>query len=193
MPLKRAFQEGENRPRGGSLRSKTLAAIWVIAKTHGIADERVYQLCSSEVGRILVKGFGFSTCSDQELLRCVEAVKAAAGLPIGQRRTMSPGPRRRTILPLRHDGERRASLPQYQLLNQLREELGLTPGEFEGIARRATGKVHSSSSADLAKIIEGLKAIRRRRLRATGSARAETPMPAKDASPYGSSSRDQFL
>ena len=54
-------------------------------------------------------------------------------------------------------------------MHALEEELRLSPEEFAGIARRATGKEHSSASKDIQKIIEALKSIKNRRQKAEGS------------------------
>jgi ribosomal protein L22 len=51
-------------------------------------------------------------------------------------------------------------------MHALEDELRLSPEEFAGIARRATGKEHSSASKDIQKVIEALKAIAARRRRA---------------------------
>ncbi len=152
-------------PKKGS-REKMLAALWATANSHEIPEARVYQICSSEVGRILVPGFGLTTCDHRELVRCVDAVKREAGeLP-----SLAKTPRaQRTKLPRRSDGATRASLEQYRLMENLKLELRLSEEEFRGIAVQATQKEHSTSARDIGRIIEALKAIKRRRQRAAGS------------------------
>ena len=152
------------------LRSRIIAAIWVIAKGAGMDSDRVHEIGSATLGRALVDGFGMTTCDSRELGRWLEATKVAAGVPParGQRsevRGQRPE-RPRAPRPLRADGQARASLEQYRLMHALEDELRLSPEEFAGIARRATGKEHSSASKDIQKVIEALKAIAARRRRA---------------------------
>ena len=179
------------------LRSRIIAAIWVIAKGAGMDSDRVHEIGSATLGRALVDGFGMTTCDSRELGRWLEATKVAAGVPPargqrsatrgqrsddrgqrsddrGQRSEIRDQKRPRAQKPLRADGQARASLEQYRLMHALEEELHLSPEEFAGVARRATGKEHSSASKDIQKVIEGLKAIRSRRQRsAVGGQRSE--------------------
>jgi hypothetical protein len=172
------------------LRSRIIAAIWVIAKGAGMDSDRVHEIGSATLGRALVDGFGMTTCDSRELGRWLEATKVAAGVPPargqrsatrgqrsddrGQRSEVRDQKRPRAQKPLRADGQARASLEQYRLMHALEEELHLSPEEFAGVARRATGKEHSSASKDIQKVIEGLKAIRARRQRsAVSSQRSE--------------------
>ena len=172
------------------LRSRIIAAIWVIAKGAGMDSDRVHEIGSATLGRALVDGFGMTTCDSRELGRWLEATKVAAGVPAargqrsatrgqrsddrGQRSEVRDQKRPRAQKPLRADGQARASLEQYRLMHALEEELHLSPEEFAGVARRATGKEHSSASKDIQKVIEGLKAIRARRQRsAVSSQRSE--------------------
>lgn len=172
------------------LRSRIIAAIWVTAKNHGMDSDRVHEIGSATLGRALVDGFGMTTCDSRELGRWLEATKVAAGVPPargqrsatrgqrsddrGQRSEVRDQKRPRAQKPLRADGQARASLEQYRLMHALEEELHLSPEEFAGVARRATGKEHSSASKDIQKVIEGLKAIRARRQRsAVSSQRSE--------------------
>jgi len=147
-----------------------LAALWATAKSHAILEGRVYQVCSSVVGRILVKGFGLTTCTHQELIRCVDAVKRESGeAPSAERR--APDPERHAPRAMRSAPNvvRIASVGQLQKASSLERELRIGMDEARGIAKRASGVDHPRTSKDVARYTEALKAIRQRRMRQSGN------------------------
>ena len=152
-----------DKPTPRSARLQALRALWALARQARLDGARVRELAAETLGRPMPEGFGLSTCDAQELGRVIEALKRAAGMPVPQFQPTAREPPRRGRLPLRADGEPRASLEQYRLMRSLQEALHLSAEEFAGVARRATGKPHSVASGDISKIIEALKAIRRRR------------------------------
>jgi len=147
-----------------------LAALWATAKSHAILEGRVYQVCSSVVGRVLVKGFGLTTCSHQELIRCVDAIKRETGeAPSAQRRAPDPERHAPRAMRLAPNVVRIATVGQLQRASSLERELKIGMDEAAGIARRATGVAHPRTSGQVGKYTEALKAIRTRRQRAAGS------------------------
>jgi len=145
-----------------------LAALWATAKSHGIPEARVYQVCSSQVGRVLVKGFGLTTCTHQELIRCVDAVKREAGDPgkaqSAERRTPDPERHAPRAMRLAPNVVRIATLGQLQKAASLERELKIGMDEAAGIARRACGTPVPRTAGQVGKYTEALKAIRQRRL-----------------------------
>jgi len=150
-------------------REKMLAALWATAKSHGIPEARVYQVCSSTVGRVLVKGFGLSTCTHQELIRCVDAVKREAGEFVTAKAPRPPRPERHAPCAMRLPPNvvRIATVGQLQKARALERELKIGMDEAAGIARRATGVAHPRTSKDVGRYTEALKAIRARRQKAS--------------------------
>ena len=146
-----------------------LAALWATAKSHGIPEARVYQVCSSEVGRVLVKGFGLTTCTHQEMIRCVDAVKREAGDPgkaqSAERRAPEAERHAPRAMRLAPNVVRIATVGQLQKAAALERELKIGMDEAAGIARRATGVAHPRTSKDLARYTEALKSISKRRMR----------------------------
>jgi hypothetical protein len=163
-----------NPVKRGSLRNRTIAAIWAIVRGQGKDEAWFYGLASEEMGRLLQGGFGITTCTDQELGRILLRVKRALGLPVQEyrrgTRDEGRGTRQRTPKPLRSNGEVRVSLAQARLERDLIQELHLSGGEVEGIFTRATGKYFSSAMADHTKFIAGLQSVKRRRRAACGGA-----------------------
>lgn len=167
-----------NPVKRGSLRNRTIAAIWAIVRGQGKDEAWFYGLASEEMGRLLQGGFGITTCTDQELGRILLRVKRALGLPVqeyGRRRTEDGRQRtedrgQKAPKPMRVDGEVRVSLAQARLERDLIQELHLSGGEVEGIFTRATGKYFSSAMADHTKFIAGLQSVKRRRRAACGGA-----------------------
>jgi hypothetical protein len=142
-------------------REKMLAALWATAKGHAIADTRVYQVCSSMVGRVLVKGFGLTTCTHEELIRCVDAVKREAGEPVSLAK--SPRAPRQRIPKDPPNVVRLASVGQLQKAHGLERELKIEMNEAAGIARRACGTPVPRTAKQVGQYTEALKAIKARR------------------------------
>jgi len=148
-----------------------LAALWATAKSHGIPETRVYQVCSSTVGRVLVPGFGLTTCDHRELIRCVDAVKHEAGLPAAS--CPLPAAKRQRAPKDPPNVVRIATTGQLQLARSLERELKLGMDEAAGIARRACGVPHPRTAKQVGQYTEALKAIRRRRMRQAESSSQE--------------------
>ena len=130
-----------------------------------LTEDVAYRIASGAVGRYLTSEFGWSTCDHGERIKIIDALKRATGQTVAGSRQRAAGSKRRGPLPRRADGEARASLGQYQFMQALVDELHLSPQEFAGIARQATGKEHSSLARDIGKITEALKAVKRRRMK----------------------------
>ena len=145
---------------GGDNRMKAKFALMI--KSGAISQERAYELASHAVGRVLVPGFGLSTCDHREILRALDAVVAeVTGKP--QRSTPRLPARRPGPMPLRRDGEPRATIPQYALVRSMAEELRLSDQELAGVARQACQKEHPITALDLYRVIAALKDIKKRR------------------------------
>ncbi|MBI4241479.1 MAG: hypothetical protein HY613_07155 [Candidatus Rokubacteria bacterium] len=127
-------------------------------------EARAYEIASQAVGRTLQPGFGLSTCTKIELIKIIDRLKAAIGQASGQHRMGPRAPARTGRAPTGGNVVRLGSLAQFQLVQALQEELRLSDEELHGIVRRATGKEQPKRADDLRKIIEGLKAIKIRRL-----------------------------
>lgn len=160
-----------------SLRTKLLAAIHACAHQHGIAKARLYELASGATGRILAPGFGLSTCSDVELGKIVENVKAAAGLPVGSRQSAGgseQGPRgslptAHCRLPTGSNVVRLASIAALQFLRSLVEQARLSEAECAGVFRKACGTAQPKTAAKVFRCTEAVKQIKGRRQLAVGS------------------------